>query len=98
MHTQRIYPQRIYPQRIYPQRIYPQYDAPHIPMRHLSWFVQLLMVLAVLIVAGVVYGFWQTAAIPLFSTEPVQSLPAQGSDNPPPPPTNEESQTGSRVR
>jgi hypothetical protein len=71
------------------QRIYPQYDAPQIPVRHMSWFVQMLMVLAVVIVAGLVYGFWQTAAIP---------LPAQGSDNPPLPPTNEESQTGSRAR
>jgi hypothetical protein len=80
------------------ERIYPQHDVPHIPMRHLSWFNQLLMVLAVLIVAGVVYGFWQTAAIPLSPTEPVQSLPAQGLENPRPPPTNEDSETGSRTR
>jgi hypothetical protein len=80
------------------ERIYPQHDVPHIPMRHLSWFSQLLMVLAVLIVAGVVYGFWQTAAIPLPPAEPVQSLPAQGLENPRPPPTNEESGTGVRTR
>jgi hypothetical protein len=46
----------------------------------------------------VVYGFWRTAAIPVPPSEPVQSLPAQGSENAPPPPTNEQSQTGSRTR
>lgn len=83
-------------QTMHTERVYPQHDVPHIPKRHLSWFIQLLMVLAVVIVAGVVYGFWQTATIPMPSSEPAESLPAQGADNPPPPPSNEQSQTGSR--
>lgn len=72
--------------------IHPQYDVPRIPMRHSSWFIQMLMVLAVLILAGVVYGFWQISRAPAPMLEP-----APGPESTQMAPTNEESLTGSRT-
>jgi hypothetical protein len=76
MHTHRIYPDR----------------ELHIPIRHQSWFIQLLMVLAVLILAGVVYGFWQISA------PRAPGWQGSASDTEGSAPVNEQSQTGSRER
>lgn len=58
-------------------------DVPHIPMQHTSWFIHMLMALAVLILAGVVYGFWGVAQAP----SPKLELPDAAKL--PPPPSNE---------
>jgi hypothetical protein len=60
------------------------HDVPRIPIQHTSWFIQMLMVLAVLILAGVVYGFWGIAQAP----SPTLELPDAAKL--PPPPTNEQ--------
>jgi hypothetical protein len=60
-----------------------QYDAPRIPMRHASWFIRLLMLLAVLILAGVVYGFWGISQAP----SPKLELPDAAQPQTPPPQT-----------
>lgn len=68
-------------------RISADHDAPRIPIRHTSWFIQMLMVLAVLIVAAVVYGFWNIAQAP----SPTLDLPDGAKQSEPiSPPTNEQ--------
>jgi hypothetical protein len=34
-------------------------SAPEIPVRRPPWFVQMMMIFAVVALAGIVYGFWQ---------------------------------------
>jgi hypothetical protein len=34
-------------------------SAPEIPLRSTPWFLQLMMIFAVVALAGIVYGFWQ---------------------------------------
>ena len=63
------------------------YDEPRIPMRHASWFIRLLTVLAVLILAGVVYGFWSIAKAP--SPAPTIEVPG-AAPQPQAPPTNDQ--------
>ena len=70
------------------QRLYPDRDVARIPMRHGSWFVQLLMVLAVLCLAGMVYSFWQLSWKAPAYEAPASEQPAA--------PVNEQSLTGSR--
>jgi hypothetical protein len=38
-----------------------QLDRPYIPLAHTPWFVQMMMIFAVVALAGIVYGFWQIA-------------------------------------
>jgi hypothetical protein len=64
-------------------RTYADHDMPRIPMRHTSWFMHLLMALAVLILAGVVYGFWG------ISQAPSPALDVPDAAQLPPPPANE---------
>jgi hypothetical protein len=47
-------------------------------MQHTSWFIHMLLALAVLILAGVVYGFWGIAQAP----SPTLELP-DGAQVPP---------------
>jgi hypothetical protein len=47
------------------------YDAPRIPMKSSSWFMQLMMALAALVLAGVVFGFWRMSR----AASPVLDLP-----------------------
>jgi flagellar basal body-associated protein FliL len=65
-------------------RIPVHYDAPRTPMRHASWFIQLLMLLAVLILAGVVYGFWGISQAP----GPRLEVPDAAQPQTPPPPAS----------
>lgn len=34
-------------------------NAPHVPLSHMPWFIQVMMIFAVTALAGIVYGFWQ---------------------------------------
>ena len=51
-------------------------DRPSIPKRTTSWFVQLLMALAVLVLAALVYGFWRMAQAPSPNLELPDVAPA----------------------
>ena len=71
------------------QRIAASHDAPQIPMRHGSWYMRLLLLMAALVVAAVVYSFYHMAQAP----SPVLDLPAGATEPekvpesvPPPPP------------
>jgi hypothetical protein len=57
-------------------------------MRHGSWFVQLLMVLAVACLAGMVYSFWQLS----WQAPPYEPPAPERSSAP----VNEQSLTGAR--
>lgn len=72
------------------ERLYSERDLPRIPMRHGSWFVQLMMVLAVACLAGMVYSFWQLSWKAPAYEEPAAEQPTA--------PVNEQSLTGSRER
>ena len=48
-----------------------QLDPPQIPIRRLPWFMQMLMIFAVVALAGIVFGFWQIS-----QTEAVPAAPA----------------------
>jgi len=54
------------------------YSAPNIPKRAMPWFMQLMMVFAVLLVAGLVYSFWRMSLAP----SPTLEVPAQGTELP----------------
>jgi hypothetical protein len=56
-----------------------QYPEVRIPKRHLPWFVQLLTVFAVVLIAGMVYGFWRISMVP----SPTVDLPEQPTVTPP---------------
>jgi hypothetical protein len=49
-----------------------------IPVTHMPWFMQMLMIFAVVALAGIVYGFWQISqaeSVPPAATD-TQSQPA----------------------
>jgi hypothetical protein len=64
------------------QRIAASHDAPQIPMRHGSWYMRLLLLMAALVVAAVVYSFYHMAQAP----SPTLDLPAGAVEPATPPP------------
>jgi flagellar basal body-associated protein FliL len=57
------------------QQAYPPIE---IPKRHLPWFTSMLMAFAVLVLAGVVYSFWNMSSAPMPKLDvPAQDAPAQ---------------------
>jgi hypothetical protein len=53
-------------------------SAPHIPIEHLPWFIQIMMLFAVTALAGIVYGFWQISqAEPARPALPEVQVPEQ---------------------
>jgi hypothetical protein len=60
------------------------YPAAEIPKRHTPWFIQLMVAFAVLVLAAVVYGFWQMGKMPARTLElPTIEKPAAPANNPP---------------
>jgi hypothetical protein len=49
-------------------------SAPSVPLARTPWFVQMMMIFAVLALVGIVYGFWQIAG--------AESVPPAGTDAP----------------
>lgn len=50
-----------------------------IPVTHMPWFMQMLMIFAVVALAGIVYGFWQISqaeSVPPAATDTQQPEPA----------------------
>jgi cytochrome oxidase assembly protein ShyY1 len=61
------------------------YPRAEIPKRHTPWFTQLMVAFAVLVLAAVVYGFWQMGKMPARTLElPTVEEPARGPANNPP--------------
>ena len=55
-------------------------SAPHVPLAHTPWFIQLMVIFAVVALAGIVYGFWQISqaeSVPAESTEATGSTETQ---------------------
>jgi cytochrome oxidase assembly protein ShyY1 len=61
------------------------YPPPEIPKRHTPWFIQVMVAFAVLVLAAVVYGFWQMGKMPARTLElPTTEEPGRAPvDNPP---------------
>ena len=61
------------------------YPPAEIPKRHTPWFIQLMVAFAVLVLAAVVYGFWQMGKMPARTLElPPMEEPARAPANNPP--------------
>jgi hypothetical protein len=61
------------------------YPPAEIPKRHMPWFTQMLAAFALLVLAAVIYAFWNMGKMPARNLEvPALEQPANGPDNTPP--------------
>jgi hypothetical protein len=61
------------------------YPAAEIPKRHMPWFTQMLMAFALLVLAAVIYAFWNMGKAPARTLEvPALEQPANGPGSNPP--------------
>ena len=61
------------------------YPPAEIPKRHMPWFNQLLVAFALLVLAAVIYAFWDMGRAPARTLElPIMEQPASTPENTPP--------------
>ncbi len=63
-----------------PARFNVDFPQPRLPKEHTTWFIRMLIVLAVLLIAGIVYDFWRDSRVraPTFP-ETTTEAPVPGS-------------------